>query len=92
MRTDRLRHGLGEALISLGAVGGLIAILVSVDDRVREYAERMLTWPSMSAAGDRATDLGSVLLIALRDQTVNHAPLAIFVVAGVALFLFMFRT
>ena len=70
----------------------LIAILVSADDRVREYAERTLTWPSMSSAGDRATDLGSVLLVAVRDQAVDHAPLAIFVVAGVALFLLMFRT
>ena len=92
MGTDRIRHGLGEALISLGAVAILAIVLVSADDRVRDYAARMITWPSVHNASLRAADLGSVILVAARDQAVDHAPLAIFVPAGAALFLFMVRT
>lgn len=87
-----MRGGLRDALISGGALVILAITLMSVDARVRDQVVSTARTTSVSEAGHRVGDLGSTLLLAARDQTVEHAPLAIFVVAGAILFLFMVRT
>jgi hypothetical protein len=82
-----------DALISAGALAILLFVLISVDARVREHAVRIVNG---AAAGDLGvtglSDIGSILLVAARDQSVAHAPLAIFVVVAVVLLLCMVRT
>jgi hypothetical protein len=92
MNRTNMRRGMGEALISIGALAILMVALVSIDPRVRDHVLRAASEPSVSDTSARISSLGSDLLVAARDQTVAHAPLAIFVAAGVVLFLFMVRT
>jgi hypothetical protein len=92
MSRMHIRQGLGDALISMGALVILAVTLVSIDPRVRDHVLNAASRPSVSDTSARIGDLGSALILAVRDQTIAHAPLAIFVAAGVVLFLFMVRT
>ncbi|HET9360930.1 MAG TPA: hypothetical protein VFO58_14360 [Vicinamibacterales bacterium] len=91
-----MRRVINDALISVGALVVLLVGLVSVDDRMRERLGAALSAPPNSAqiinAGDRIGEVSRVMFIALRDQSVEHAPLVIFAVAATVLVLFMVRT
>jgi hypothetical protein len=95
MPTHTPRRVLSDALISTGTLAFLVLVLVSVDDRVREYAQQLTTG---AAAGDLSgisgviSDTARVLADVAWDQINLHTPLMIFVVAGTVLFLFMIRT
>ena len=85
-----------DALISVGAVGLLIVGLVSIDDRVRERVTEILKEPPSSAeiagTGAQVAQVSNVIYKAARDQSVEHAPMVVFGVAGAVLVLFMLRT
>ena len=84
-----------DALISAGAVMFLLVALVSVNSRVREYvvsAARSATPGNAAETGARLGDLGSTILTAARNQSLAHAPLAIFAIVGAILLLLMVRT
>lgn len=84
-----------DAIISVVAVLLLLATLVMLDDRVRDQVSyRLLSHPSeqLSNAGLQVRDLTTVIVEATADQTVAHAQMMGFVLAGVVLFLFMTRT
>ena len=91
----RLRPAIANALLSMGALAALLLTLVSVDDRVREQlavrfgSGRAST--ELARAGTHARDLAGVVIDAVRDQSIDHAPLVIFSVAAVVLVLFMIR-
>jgi hypothetical protein len=91
-----MRRVINDALISVGALGVLIVGLVSVDERMRERLAAALSDPPSSAqlvhAGDRVRDVAAVLIMAAKDQSIEHAPLVIFGVAATILVLFMVRT
>jgi hypothetical protein len=85
-----------DALISAGAVMLLIVAIVSIDDRVRERVTDILNRPPSSAeiagTGAQVAQVSSVVFKAVRDQSVEHAPMVVFVVAAAVLVLFMLRT
>lgn len=90
-----MRRALGDGLVSVGTVVVLLLALVAIDDRVREQVSlRFTTRPSTELvdAGARVRDLVTVVLEAARDQSLEHAPLMIFVLAGTVLVLVMVRT
>ena len=91
-----MRRVINDALISVGALVVLIIGLVSVDERMRERLAAALSDPPSSAqlvnAGDRVGDVARVLIMAAKDQSIEHAPLVIFGVAATVLGLFMLRT
>jgi len=90
-----MRRPFGDALVSIGALAILLAVLVSVDDRVREQVSlRLNAQPSveLKAAGEQVRDLSSVVFQAARDQSIEHAPLMIFALTATVLVLFMLRT
>ncbi len=78
--------------MSAGALLILAAALISFDERVRDYTWRFLNRASVANARVEIGDVGSVILVAVRDQSMAHAPLTIFVIAGAILFLFMVKT
>ena len=71
----------------------VLAVLVSVDVRVREQFYALLNSASPAATlGDAAwRDVGSTLVEAITRQNLDHAPLMIFVVVAVGLLLAMVR-
>jgi hypothetical protein len=87
-----MRRVFNDAVISIGALTVLFAILLAVDERVREYAVGLVRRTDISTAGGRMVDLGGTLLLAARDQSMEHAPLTIFAIAACVLVAFMFRT
>lgn len=87
-----MKRGLGDALMSAGALVILGIALVSFDERVRDYTWRFVSQTSVADARVEIGDVGAAIVGALRDQTMTHAPLTIFVVAGAILFLFMVKT
>jgi hypothetical protein len=90
-----VRRRFGETLVSIGAVAVLLLALVMFDNRVREQLSlRFSSRPSvqLAAAGTQVSDLTSVIFDAARDQSIEHAPLMIFVLVAAVLVLFMLRT
>ena len=85
-----------DALISMGALVLLIVALVSIDDRLRERVTDILRRPPSSAeiagTGAQVAQVSTVVFKAVRNQSVEHAPMVVFVVAATVLVLFMLRT
>jgi hypothetical protein len=92
------KRAIGDALISVGALCALIILLVSFNAPLREEIARRVGagQPSVhvQAANAQATvrNIASILFVAARDQSIEHAPLVLFVLAAIVLFMFMLRT
>jgi len=90
----RKRPVAGDALLSVAALGILLIALVAIDDRVREQLlMRVSLGPTAEIAdlGSRLSDVASIVAVAARTQSIEHAPLMIFVLAATVLVLFMLR-
>ena len=93
--TSHIRRVFGDALVSASVLAIVVAVLVSVDARVRERLHDVITsgpsafGPDLEAPWDQ---IGYVLFDAARTQSIDHAPLMIFVVCATVLLLFMWRT
>jgi hypothetical protein len=82
-------------MLSAAALVILLAALVSIDERVREHVMSLTRPDVMSATVHNVTGQArttmSILAGAAKDQSIEHAPLVIFAVAGSALVLAMLR-
>ena len=91
-----MRRVIGDAAISIGALLVLILMLAGIDVRVREQMALRVSAGTASAqltgAETTVRRLSSVIVDAVRDQSIEHAPLVLFVIAAIVLFLFMLRT
>jgi len=90
----RKRRVISDALVSVSALVLLLLALVAIDDRVREQIlNRVHAGPSAQIAdlGSRLQDVAAIVAVAVRDQSIEHAPLMILVVAATVLVLFMLR-
>jgi|SoiMetStandDraft_2_1073263.scaffolds.fasta_scaffold08957_2 hypothetical protein len=91
-----MKRTFGDTLISIGALATLLTMLVMFDERVREQVAMRFAGRTPSGeladAGHRMRDLASVVIEAARTQSLDHAPLVIFVLASTVLVLFMLRT
>jgi hypothetical protein len=91
-----MRRAISDSMLTAGGALAVVIGLVVIDDRVRHEIANQLTVarPSVELAsmGPRLRDLAMVLFQAAHAQSLAHAPLLIFAVAGLVLFLFMLRT
>jgi hypothetical protein len=91
-----MRRAFGDTLVSVIALGALLATLVLVDDRVREQVSLRFSGRTAAMelhdAGRRVSDIGGVVMQALRDRGLEHGPILIFALAAVVLVVFMLRT
>ena len=90
-----MRRVTNDAMITAGSALALIAGLVMIDANVREQLALRLSSPSTAtlvATSTGVRDFTTVIWQAARDQTLDHAPLALFTLAAVVLVLFMLRT
>jgi len=90
----RRRLALSDVLLSLGALSILLLMLMALDTNVREQISMRLAAPSASAHSAQVTagEMAALVAGAVRDQSIAHAPLTMFVVAATVLLLFMLRT
>ena len=83
-----------DALISGAALIILLIGLVAIDNRVRERVQAAVQGDLSSdvrSATSMASDVAGVIVIAARDQSIDHAPMAVFVFAATVLVLGMLR-
>lgn len=90
-----MRRAISDAMMTAGSALALVLGLVMIDADVRQQiALRLSSNPAaeIAATGDRVRALASVIAVAAREQTLAHAPLAIFTLVAIVLVLFMLRT
>jgi hypothetical protein len=91
-----INRRLGDVLISIGALGSLLLLLAAFDPRMREQLALRFGSGDLSGqvgdAGATLRNLGLVVLDAVQSQSIEHAPMVIFVLAATVLVLFMLRT
>ncbi len=90
-----MRRGYREVLMSAATVAILLLVLIAFDDRVREHIGRPAVAhrsTELASSGRELRDLTSVIASAARHQTIDHAPLLLFTLAGAVLVFFMVRT
>jgi len=89
----KFKFGVQQALTSSAVFLLVLMALVSVDERVRERFDELVSGgQTVGTWGDRASYLGDAVLTAARHQSIENAPLVVFATAGAVLFLFMVRT
>ena len=88
-----MKLGFRQGVASVAVFGAVMLMLVSVDDRVRDRFGDLLGsgGNGLTPWGDRAGDLISALMTAVRYQSIENAPLLIFAAAGAVLVAFMLR-
>jgi hypothetical protein len=88
-----MNRKLRQGLVSAAVFVAILAALVSVDDRVQDrFTEVFAGGDGLSPWGDRIGDLGGALMTALRNQSIENAPLLVFAAGGLVLFLFMVKS
>jgi hypothetical protein len=89
-----VRRAWRDAVMSAVALAIILMVLVSFDSRVREQVALRLSSPSaaVSEASHGLKSLTGTVLDALRAQSLDRAPLLIFVFGAGMLLLFMLRT
>jgi len=83
-----------DALISSAALIILLIALVAIDRRVRERVELAVRGDLSSevrSATAMAGEVTRVIVTAVRDQSIDHAPMVVFVFAATVLVLGMLR-
>ncbi len=78
---------------------GVLAIVVGlavIDERVRSEVAALAAGHAgggeIAGVGSRVSELGLIALQAVRDQSIEHAPLTLFALAALVLFVLMLRT
>ena len=90
-----MKLGIRQAIASSAVFGAVLLVLVSIDDRVRDAMTDLVyggSNGSLTPWGDRAGDLGSALVGALRHQSIENAPLLVFAAGGAVLVVFMLKS
>ena len=83
---------LQQSFLSATVFAGLIAGLMWVDPRMREYMTSTFDGGrGVFTLSHRAQDVGGAVIDAVRSQSIDNGPMMLFAVAGVVLFLFMFK-
>lgn len=84
-----------DYLTSAFGFGLVLTTLVVLDPRVSIKFSRAF-YPSpaekLLSMGERVADFGRVVLMAAREQSVDHGPMLIMTVVGILLVAFMLRT
>lgn len=90
----RVRRTLGDLLLSAGAIAIVAVVLASADIRVREQigaAVRSVPASGVTAIAAQVREAGSVLVVAAKTRSVEHAPLVSFAAVAAVLLLGMAR-
>jgi len=88
-----VKFGIRDGAISAAVFGVVLFALVSADPRVRDHVSDLFgNGGVIGPLGERASDLGAALWLALRDQSIDNAPMLVFATVGAVLTLFMLKS
>ena len=85
--------GFRDGAISATVFAVVLFALVSADPRVHDHVSDLFgAGGSVGPWGDRLSDLGSAMWLALKDQSIDNAPMLVFATVGAVLTLFMLKS
>ena len=84
--------GIRDGMISGGVFAVVLFGLVSIDPSVHDRVSGLLASGGMTPWGDRFGDLVNALWAAARTQSLDNAPVLVFVTVGTVLTLFMVKS
>jgi hypothetical protein len=88
-----LKLGIRDTAVSAAVFGVVLFALVSADPRVHDHVSELFGGSaSVGPWGDRLTDLGSAVWMAVKDQSMDNAPMLVFATVGAVLTLFMLKS
>ena len=88
----RVRRAFSDALLSIAGLSVLVAVLVSVNQDVRDQVARRLTsTQAVRSLASTAGNLASGMFRTARSQSIGYASLVVFVAAACLLVAFMLR-
>jgi hypothetical protein len=88
-----VKFGIRDGAISASVFGVVLFALVSADPRVHDHVSDLFgSGGTIGPWGERASDLGSALWMALKDQSIDNAPMLVFATVGAMLTLFMLKS
>jgi len=91
-----MRRHINGSLTAVGGVCALVVGLMAIDERVRLEVSAFFSGRpvpgEIATLGGRLKDAGVVMAEALRDQSIEHAPLTIFALAALILVMFLTMT
>ena len=85
------RHFWNDTLATMGVLAFVLAVLISVDERVREQTAAIMSPGTVASIPTQLGEVGSALVDAAQTQSLEHAPLMSFVVVATVLLLGMMR-
>lgn len=80
-----------QSIASVAVFSGVLLMLISVDDRVRDRFGELASGGAGSWTG-RLGELTSAMVSAARYQSIENAPLLVFAVVGAVLVVFMVKS
>ena len=80
-----------QSIASVAVFSGVLLMLVSVDDRVRDRFSELASGSAGSWTG-KLGELTDALVSAARYQSIENAPLLVFAVVGAVLVVFMVKS
>lgn len=87
----RARHLWNDTVATIGVLVFVLAVLISVDERVREQTAEIMSPGTVVSIPAQLREVGSALVDAAQTQSLEHAPLMSFVVVATVLLLGMMR-
>ena len=90
-----MRRAISDAFMTATSALVLLLVLVAFDDNVREQvAHQLSSHPATVVAtlSERGREIAAILVASAHEQSLMHAPLLLFALAGVVLVIFMLRT
>jgi hypothetical protein len=91
-----MRRSLTGGVATAAGIGAVVVGLAVIDDRVRAQLTALVTGRGSTGEIGSLTAhtqaLAYTMVLVVRDQSIEHAPLAIFALAALVLVLFMLRT
>lgn len=87
----RARHLWNDTLATIGVLAFVLAVLISIDERVREQTALIMSPGAVTSIPAQLREVGSALVDAAQTQSLEHAPLMSFVVVATVLLLGMMR-
>lgn len=81
-----------QGIASFAVFAAVLLMLVSVDDRVRDRFHDLASGSGSGSISGRASELSGALMTAVRQQSIENAPLLVFAVGGAVLVVFMVKT
>ena len=91
----KARYTWGDALISAAAIAIVVVVIIASDIRVREQAQRMVvaaSSTSVAGASAQVRELGRVIFLSAKEQSLDHGPVLVFVTVAAVLVLGMAKS